>query len=189
MLDKNGNVESCTECPKLVECRSRIVNGVGPIDAPLLIVGEAPGQTEDEGGEPFVGRSGTVLMDALNKYGILRGQVRISNCVRCRPPDNRNPTSEELSNCSSYLSAEIALVEPEIVLGVGRVPSEQLTGESLAVTKESGETYSRTFSGYNVDVMVGLHPAFILRDGSYRDVFEDAIQSAIEASFETSQRG
>lgn len=188
MMDETGAVTNCTDCPKLVECRSRIVNGVGPTDAPLMIVGEAPGKNEDEGGEPFVGRSGTVLVETLNEYGVSRSQVRISNCVRCRPPDNRDPTATECSNCSSYLHDEIALVEPDIVLGVGRVPSEQLTGASLAVTKESGDVYSRTFSEYETEVMVGLHPAFILRDGSYRDVFESTVEDAIERSFDASQR-
>src|SRR6056297_1290418 len=108
-------VTGCERCPALVESRSRIVNGVGPTDADLLFVGEAPGANEDEQGEPFVGRSGDVLDETLREAGLDRGDVRITNCVRCRPPDNRDPRKEELANCRGYLETEIDRVDPELV--------------------------------------------------------------------------
>ena len=92
-LDDDLRVKECERCPALVDSRSRIVNGAGPTDADLVFVGEAPGANEDDQGEPFVGRSGTVLDDALRDAGLARSDVRITNCVKCRPPDNRDPTA------------------------------------------------------------------------------------------------
>ncbi|MCL7417996.1 MAG: uracil-DNA glycosylase, partial [Halalkalicoccus sp.] len=119
---EGARVTACERCPALVESRSRIVNGVGPEDADLLIVGEAPGEQEDREGEPFVGRSGTQLDEKLREHGIAREDVRITNCVRCRPPENRDPTKGELENCRGYLEREVELVDPELVMTVGKVP-------------------------------------------------------------------
>src|SRR6056297_1460256 len=122
MVETDGpDVTACERCPALVESRSRIVNGVGPDDAALLFVGEAPGAQEDEQGEPFVGRSGSVLDDALRDNGLSRADVRITNCVRCRPPENRDPRTEELANCRGYLEAEIERIDPDVVVTLGKV--------------------------------------------------------------------
>ena len=119
-------VTECERCEALCESRSQIVNGVGPAEADLLFVGEAPGANEDEQGEPFVGRSGDVLDETLREVGLDRSDVRITNCVRCRPPDNRDPHKEELANCRGYLESEIARVDPELVVTLGKVPGEHL---------------------------------------------------------------
>jgi DNA polymerase len=173
-------VESCERCPALVESRSRIVNGVGPADADLLFLGEAPGQQEDEGGEPFVGRSGDVLDEALRDAGLARSDVRITNCVRCRPPDNRDPHKQELSNCKSYLESEIAAVDPELVITLGKVPSEHLLDRSVAVTKEAGEVVDARVGDRSQRVLLSVHPAATLYDASQRDTFSDAIARAAE---------
>ncbi|GAB7094582.1 uracil-DNA glycosylase [Halolamina litorea] len=173
-------VESCERCPALVESRSRIVNGVGPADADLLFLGEAPGKHEDEGGEPFVGRSGDVLDEALRDAGLARSDVRITNCVRCRPPDNRDPHKEELSNCRGYLESEIAAVEPELVVTMGKVPSEHLLDRSVAVTKEAGEVHDARIGERSQRVLLSVHPAATLYDASQRDTFSDAIARAAE---------
>ena len=91
-MDDSLCVSDCTDCPRLVDSRSQIVNGVGPTDAQLVFVGEGPGDNEDEAGEPFVGRSGTVLDDALDNAGLAREAVRITNSVRCRPPETATPS-------------------------------------------------------------------------------------------------
>jgi uracil-DNA glycosylase family 4 len=173
-------VESCERCPALVESRSRIVNGVGPADADLLFLGEAPGQQEDEGGEPFVGRSGDVLDEALRDAGLARSDVRITNCVRCRPPDNRDPHKQELSNCKSYLESEIAAVDPELVITLGKVPSEHLLDRSVAVTKEAGEVVDARVGDRSQRVLLSVHPAATLYDASQRDTFSDTIARAAE---------
>jgi len=175
-------VQSCERCADLCASRSRIVNGVGPADADLLFVGEAPGQREDEGGEPFVGRSGDVLDAALLEAGLDRSDVRITNCVRCRPPDNRDPRSGELANCREYLETEIDRVDPEVVVTLGKVPSEHLLGRDVAVTSEAGDVVEARIAGQPRRVLVSVHPAATLYDRSQEDTFEATIRRAAEFS-------
>ena len=179
MVETNGpDVTACERCPALVESRSRIVNGVGPDDAALCFVGEAPGGNEDERGEPFVGRSGSVLDDALRDAGLARADVRITNCVRCRPPENRDPHGEELDNCAEFLAAEIAHVDPDLIVTLGKVPGERLLDRSVAVTKETGSVVDARLGGESWRVLVCLHPAATLYDRSQREAFDEAIATA-----------
>jgi DNA polymerase len=171
-------VTECTRCPELVESRSRIVNGTGPADADVVFVGEGPGAREDEQGEPFVGRSGSVLDDALADYGLARDDVRITNCVRCRPPENRDPTTQELENCRGYLEQEIELLDPDVVVTLGKVPSEHLLGRDVAVTSEAGTVESVELGGAKRDLLVCVHPAATLYDRSQEETFESAIEKA-----------
>jgi len=180
MTQDNTCVTDCTKCPELVSSRSQIVNGVGPIDADLALVGEGPGANEDEQGVPFVGRSGSVLNDTLSNLDYPREEVRITNTVRCRPPDNRDPRASERENCRPHLERELASVNPKAVLTLGKVPSETLLGESIAITKVAGNTYEKEFCGASLTVVAGLHPAATLYDSSYKDLFEDAVSVAVE---------
>jgi DNA polymerase len=173
-------VTACERCPALVESRSRIVSGVGPADADLLFVGEAPGASEDERGEPFVGRSGDVLEAALRDVGLARADVRITNCVRCRPPDNRDPRADELSNCREYLETEVERVAPAAIVTLGKVPSEHLLDRSVAVTREAGSVREARVGGAARRVVVSVHPAATLYDASQRETFERAIATAAD---------
>ena len=177
-LDDDLHVNECERCPALVDSRSRIVNGVGPTDADLVFVGEGPGATEDERGEPFVGRSGTVLDDALRDADLARSDVRITNCVKCRPPENRDPTAAELDNCRGYLAEELARVDPELVVTLGKVPSEHLLDESVAVTNRTGEVFDARVGGTSHRLLVCLHPAATLYDRSQATAFEETIRRA-----------
>jgi DNA polymerase len=179
-------VVACERCPDLVESRSRIVNGVGPADADLLFVGEAPGAQEDEQGEPFVGRSGDVLDETLRDAGLDRGDVRITNCVRCRPPENRDPTTDELENCRGYLETEIDRVDPEVVITLGKVPAEHLLERDVAVTNEAGDVVEAEIAGEHRRVLVCVHPAATLYDPSQSETFESTIERAAEFTDETS---
>ncbi|MFW6018842.1 MAG: uracil-DNA glycosylase [Halapricum sp.] len=179
-MDEKLRVTDCERCGDLVDSRSRIVNGVGPAEADLLFVGEAPGAQEDQQGEPFVGRSGSVLDDALRGAGLSRADVRITNCVRCRPPENRDPTSEELESCRGYLETEIDRVDPEVIVTLGKVPSEHLLGRSVAVTSEAGELFDATIAGQTRRVLVSVHPAATLYDRSQGSTFEATIERAAE---------
>ena len=196
------SVEGCTRCPALVDSRSRIVDGVGPADADVLFVGEAPGAQEDANGEPFVGRSGSVLDEQLRIVGLDRETVRITNCVRCRPPENRDPTTDELGNCRGYLEAEIARVDPEVIVTLGKVPAEHLLGRTVAVTTEAGTVEEVRLGTVGADVGCGedgddgdaaavedgvprrvlicLHPAATLYDRSQEDAFAETIATAAE---------
>ncbi|RZH68240.1 uracil-DNA glycosylase [Natrinema altunense] len=173
-------VTECTRCPALVDSRSRIVNGVGPEDADLLFVGEGPGANEDEHGEPFVGRSGSVLDDALRTAGLDRHDIRITNCVRCRPPENRDPKTDELANCRSHLERELATVDPEVIVTLGKVPSEHLLERSVAVTKEAGDLEEVRIDGAPRRLLISVHPAATLYDRSQAETFENALQRAAE---------
>jgi DNA polymerase len=174
------DVTACERCPDLCESRSRIVNGVGPTDADLLFVGEAPGAQEDEQGEPFVGRSGSVLDDALRDVGLARADVRITNCVRCRPPENRDPTKDELANCREYLETEIRRLDPDLVVTLGKVPSEHLLGRSVAVTTEAGEVFDVRVGESSYRLLVCVHPAATLYDRSQESTFTETIAQAAE---------
>ena len=174
------SVTGCERCPDLVASRSRIVDGTGPDDADLLFVGEAPGANEDEQGEPFVGRSGDVLDSALRDAGLDRADVRITNCVRCRPPDNRDPRSEELANCRGYLDREIALVDPELIVTLGKVPAEHLLGRDVAVTSEAGDVVDCEAGGEVRSLLVSVHPAATLYDRSQEETFAATIETAAE---------
>lgn len=175
---EGARVTDCERCPALVESRSRIVNGVGPEDADLLIVGEGPGEQEDREGEPFVGRSGAQLDEKLRQFGIAREEVRITNCVRCRPPENRDPTKEELENCRGYLEREIELVDPELVMTVGKVPTEHLLERDVAVTKEAGSVEEHRIGDESRRVLISVHPAAMLYDRSQESTFESTIEEA-----------
>jgi len=177
-LDCDLRVPACERCPSLVESRSQIVDGVGPTDADLLFVGEGPGANEDEQGEPFVGRSGDVLDEALRDAGLVRSDVRITNCVRCRPPENRDPTSEELANCRGYLDAEIDRLAPDLIVTLGKVPSEHLLDRSVAITSESGDIVDARIAGASRRVLLSVHPAATLYDRSQREGFFEGIALA-----------
>ena len=171
-------VVACERCPALVESRSRVVNGDGPADADLLFVGEGPGATEDREGRPFVGRSGDVLDEALRDAGLARADVRITNCVRCRPPENRDPHAEELANCRDHLDAEVGAVDPTLIVTLGKVPSEHLLDRAVAVTSEAGSVHDARVGGGARRVLVSLHPAATLYDASQREAFERGIVEA-----------
>ncbi|MFB6133902.1 MAG: uracil-DNA glycosylase family protein [Halanaeroarchaeum sp.] len=171
-------VSGCTRCEDLVGSRRRIVNGVGPADAAILFVGEAPGEREDERGEPFVGRSGDILNEVLRDNGLDRADVRITNTVRCRPPDNRDPSATEVANCRPYLVGEIERVDPAVIVTLGKVASENVLGESVAVTSAAGSIEPATIGDSVRDVLINVHPAATLYDRSQREAFESAIERA-----------
>jgi len=171
-------VDACRRCPELVESRSRIVNGMGPDGADLLFIGEAPGEQEDAEGAPFVGRSGDILDEVLRDHGLARSDVRITNCVKCRPPDNRDPTDTELANCRSYLEAEIAAVDPTVVITLGKVPTEHLLDRSVTVTTEAARVERATIGGTQREVLICVHPAASLYDPTQRDTLEATIATA-----------
>ena len=185
MSEDTGHMEGlavieCERCPELCKSRSRIVNGTGPENADLLFVGEAPGEHEDDGGEPFVGRSGSVLDDALREHGLTREAVRITNCVRCRPPENRDPHKGELANCRGYLEREIDRVNPELVVTLGKVPTEHLLERDAAVTKEAGTIEDARLDGTAHRVLICVHPAATLYDSGQQETFEETIATAAE---------
>lgn len=177
---ETATVTECDRCPKLVDCRSQIVNAIGPADANVVFVGEAPGETEDQQGRPFVGQSGDLLTKTLGKHGIPREEVRITNTVRCRPPNNRDPTDSERENCWAHLEAELESVDPTVIVTLGKVPSEQVLDDSISVTAVSGETFTKRIGGRERTILVSVHPAATMYDPSQKDAFEETIERAAE---------
>ncbi|MFB6266164.1 MAG: uracil-DNA glycosylase family protein [Halodesulfurarchaeum sp.] len=186
---EDAAVDACTRCADLVESRSRIVNGVGPLDADIVLVGEAPGVEEDARGEPFVGRSGEILDTGLEERGLDREAVRITNCVRCRPPENRDPRTEELENCRRYLERELRLVDPKVVVTLGKVASEHLLGRSVAVTGEAGSVDRLELEGETYPVLISVHPAATLYDRSQRDTLESVLDRAVSMAVDAGLDG
>ncbi|MCF6236600.1 MAG: uracil-DNA glycosylase [Gammaproteobacteria bacterium] len=153
-------VGSCTACG-LSETRTQAVFGVGNQKADWLVVGEAPGADEDRQGEPFVGRAGQLLNAMLLAIGLPRDQVYIANILKCRPPRNRDPTPEEVTSCEGYLKQQILLIQPKIILAVGRVAAQNLLKTDTPIGKMRGQNY--TYGESDIPVVVTYHPAYLLR--------------------------
>lgn len=179
-MDETPDVSTCTRCEALVDSRSQIVNGSGAADADLLFVGEGPGEQEDAEGEPFVGRSGDVLGEVLGDHRVDRDRIRITNCVRCRPPDNRDPSASELANCEPHLQTEVRLVDPKLVVALGKVPAEHILGRDVRVTHEAGTVEAVELGGRPREVLISPHPAATLYDPSQQSAFENAVGAALE---------
>jgi uracil-DNA glycosylase len=158
-------VAGCTAC-KLCTGRKQTVFGVGNERAHWMIVGEAPGEQEDLQGEPFVGKSGQLLDNMLRALGLTRGeappekQVYIANTVKCRPPGNRNPEPAELARCESFLIRQIALVQPRVILAMGRFAVQSL----LRSTEPIGRLRGQVHQYQGVPLIVTYHPAYLLRN-------------------------
>jgi DNA polymerase len=153
-------VADCTACAELVANRTQTVFGVGNRNADWLIIGEAPGADEDRQGEPFVGRAGQLLNAMLHALGLSRDQVYIANILKCRPPNNRDPKPEEAAACAAYLQRQIALVQPKVILAVGRIAAQNLLQSEVPIGKLRGRVHQH-ISG--VPLVVTYHPAYLLR--------------------------
>jgi len=173
-------VDACDRCDSLVESRSRIVNGVGDGSLGVVFVGEAPGADEDERGEPFVGRSGGILTEKLNDLGVSRDEVRITNSVRCRPPDNRDPHVDELESCRPYLVAEIDTYDPDVVCTLGRVPTTNLVDGVTAMRDVVGDELRTQLGAKERTVVPCYHPAAMLYDRSKEGVIDETLGRVVE---------
>ncbi len=153
-------VEDCRDCA-LHTHRTQTVFGVGAVPARWLIVGEAPGHDEDLQGEPFVGRAGQLLNAMLQAVGVKREQVYIANTVKCRPPQNRNPEALEMETCAPYLQRQIALIQPQLIVLIGRVAVQQILHSEEAIGRLRGTLHQHAETG--TPVIVSYHPAYLLR--------------------------
>ena len=156
-------VQQCTRC-ELSRSRTQTVFGVGSRDADWMIVGEAPGAEEDRRGEPFVGRAGQVLDEMLRAIGQRRDSVFISNILKCRPPNNRDPRPVEAKSCRDYLERQIALVQPKIILAVGKIAAQNLLGSDDPVGRMRGRPHDLN----GIPLVVTYHPAYLLRSPSQK---------------------
>jgi len=168
-------VRNCRLCA-LCETRTQTVFGTGDRHARLMVVGEAPGAEEDRQGEPFVGRAGMLLNAMLRAAGFERGQVFIANVLKCRPPNNRDPSPEESDRCLPYLHRQIELVGPAAILCVGRIAAQRLLGCEETLGRMRGRLHRLG----TVPVVVTYHPAYLLRSpGEKRKSWAD-LQLALQ---------
>jgi DNA polymerase len=164
-------VSVCTRCA-LSATRTQTVFGVGDERADWFVVGEAPGAEEDKQGEPFVGRAGQLLNSMLRAIGLARENVFIANVLKCRPPNNRDPSAAEVAECLPYLEQQLALVQPKIILVVGRIAAQSLLGSEAPLGKLRQQTHR--FGAARVPLVVTYHPAYLLRSpAEKRKAWED----------------
>jgi uracil-DNA glycosylase family 4 len=159
----------CRDCEELVETRTQVVFGAGNPEADLVFVGEAPGENEDARGVPFIGRAGQLLDEVLEETGLSRGDIWISNIVKCRPTKmsdtgslaNRAPLMGEIRNCQKWLDAELSLIKPTVIVCVGGPSASVIIHKGFKMTQERGQWF--TESMYAPFVIGVYHPAYILR--------------------------
>ncbi|RKZ41801.1 MAG: uracil-DNA glycosylase [Gammaproteobacteria bacterium] len=155
-----SRVAACTVCELHLK-RTQTVFGVGNRQADLMLIGEAPGADEDAKGEPFVGQAGQLLNAMLYAIDLKRESVYITNVVKCRPPDNRNPHPYEITCCNDFLKHQIALVKPKLLVAVGRVAAHHLLSTDIAISKLRSQRYE--YGKTKIPLIVTYHPAYLLR--------------------------
>ncbi len=168
----NQKIKDCKKCD-LWKTRTNFVFGVGNPNAEVVVIGEAPGADEDAQGEPFVGRAGQLLNKILEATGFRREDVFICNILKSRPPGNRNPLPEEVEVCKPYLDKQLKLINPKLILLLGKVASETLLKTKEPLAKLRGKTHD--YKGWKVRVT--FHPAALLRNPNWkRPTWEDMLQ-------------
>ena len=160
------NCHACT----LADTRQNVVFGVGRPDAEVMFIGEAPGANEDMQGEPFVGRGGKLLDDMLHMIGLDRSRVYITNSIKCRPPENRDPAPEEVAACLDYLREQTKILAPKIIVCLGRISASRIIDPGFKVTREHGQWVEKG----GIHMMGTFHPAALLRNpGNKPGALED----------------
>jgi len=169
----------CSKCD-LHKFRKKAVPGEGKLTADLMFVGEAPGAQEDESGRPFVGAAGKLLTQLIESIGLRREDVYITNIVKCRPPNNRDPTDEEIAACSPYLVRQIQMIEPKMIVALGRHSARFLfTSAGLrwgSMTAMHGKAYDVTLFGVKTRLIATYHPAAALYNPNLRQELERDFQ-------------
>lgn len=150
----------CTRC-SLSRSRNRVVFGSGSENADLMFIGEAPGAEEDKQGLPFVGKAGNLLTSMIYALGYEREEVYICNVVKCRPPNNRDPSPVEAKSCTPYLQRQIELIQPKVIVALGRISAQLLLDTELPLGRLRRQTYK--FKDTDIDMVVTYHPAYLLR--------------------------
>ena len=175
-------IAKCTKCPLHLHRRNP-VPGEGPLDARVMVVGEAPGKKEDEQGRPFVGPAGQLLNQLLGLAGLERSQVYITNVVKCRPPGNRDPRDEEIEACLPYLLRQIRLIQPGLIIAVGRHAGRTLYRLAglrwTSMTRLHGRVVEAVIAGQRVLLAVTYHPAAALYKPPVKKLLEEDFSGPI----------
>jgi len=174
MLDWLSLEQTCLQCTRcgLCENRNHVVFGIGNRKADVMFIGEGPGEQEDLKGEPFVGPAGMLLDDMLSIIDLDRTNVYIANIVKCRPPHNRDPLETEQDACIDYLRNQVALIQPKIIVCLGRIAAKRIIREDYRITREHGQWTERN----GVWMTAFFHPSALLRDVTKRpETFDDLL--------------
>ena len=179
MFDKweelEESIKDCKKC-KLCQGRQNIVFGVGNKKAKVMFIGEGPGADEDKQGEPFVGRAGKLMNLAFQTVGIKREEVYIGNIVKCRPPNNRDPEEDEVKECINYLRNQVKLIEPQVIVLLGRIALQNILGKELKITTSRGKWIEKK----GIQYMPTWHPAALLRDETKKVDFINDLQKVVD---------
>jgi len=171
----------CRRC-RLSEGRTQVVPGVGPCDARIVFIGEAPGRDEDAKGEPFVGRSGRMLDEAFEAAGATRSQVYITNVVKCRPPGNRRPKPDEVEACRAHIRQEMDRLRPKVVCALGYTVARSMFGSEGKMADLAGSRWETEVLGHRVIAYIAYHPAACLYNrknvGSFKRTIEACLAEA-----------
>jgi len=171
----------CTRC-RLSRGRTQVVPGVGRCDSPIAFLGEAPGRDEDLKGEPFVGRGGKILDQALKEAGISRSQVFICNLVKCRPPKNRRPRKDEIETCSMFLRSELGTVRPSVVCVLGQTAANSILHNKLSMSDLICRNWTTEIGERKMKVVVAYHPAACLYQKRNLGAFKKSIRASLESA-------
>lgn len=165
--DLNAQIHSCHACP-LGGTRTKAVPGEGPVDADIMLIGEAPGYYEDQQGRPFIGAAGQFLETLLASIGLKRSDVFIANVIKCRPPGNRDPLPDEISSCAGYLQSQRETIQPKVIVTLGRYSlAKFFPGQPISKIHGQGRKVGDTW------VVPMYHPAAALHQGSLRRTIEE----------------
>jgi DNA polymerase len=170
------DVLNCRKC-LLHKTRTNPVFGKGPLDAKIMLIGEAPGREEDLQGIPFVGKAGKELDKMLEAAGIEMSEVFITNVVKCRPPGNRNPEEHEMLKCNPYLVKQIEIIHPKVIVLLGNIALSLVTGTPSGITKMRG----KTFEYMSVPAIPTFHPAYVARNPDSAKIVVEDFKSALRS--------
>jgi DNA polymerase len=152
---------TCQHC-ELAATRTQVVFSSGPSTSPLVLLGEAPGAEEDARGIPFVGQSGQLLVRLLSEVGLDRDSLYVTNVVKCRPPENRTPTKDEVATCAQWLEPQLRALAPAVIVALGAVAAKSVLGNQITISKVRGQRFEGPFGS----VIPTFHPAYGLRGGA-----------------------
>ena len=166
-------VKKCKKC-NLYKTRNNTVFGEGSHNSDIMIIGEAPGKEEDDSGKPFIGRAGKLLTEFLKSISLDRRSVFITNTVKCRPPENRNPEMTEIKSCSDYLDQQIAFIKPRVLVLLGKIAANRMLGEDKPISELRLKKFF--IEKYDIPLIVFYHPAYILRSPLQKKKVWDDLQ-------------
>lgn len=168
-------IMECTRCPELADYRTLAVPGAGPVGASVFFIGESPARWEDQQGQPFVGAAGIYLNELLERIGLERSRVFITNVVKCRPPDDRDVRVSEVRNCRPFLERQLILVNPDLVVLLGRVALERFFPDKK-ITEAAGKSRPKVIGEREFTFLPLLHPALGIRREEMKEEIERQFQ-------------